>query len=81
MGLVALKLQPAAAGGGTVVGLTTFGASFRAGGEDGTYATLGYSHDLILSLPPNACVDLNEPGPCRDLSANAPRRRMPEKEK
>ena len=69
VGLVAMTLPPGPADGNAAVDLTTFGVSLRTSGDGETQATLGYSHDLVLSVAANTCVDLKTPGPCRDLAA------------
>ena len=69
VGLVAMTLPPPEASGVEAVALTTFGVSVRAGGASGGQATLGYSRDVLLAAPSNACLDLATPGPCRALAA------------
>jgi hypothetical protein len=80
VGLVALTLPPSAAGEAVAMTLTTVGLSVRTGGDGEGQATLGFSHDRLVSVPANACVDLNAPGPCRDLAARPARDEMLQKE-
>lgn len=71
VGLVHLEFAPASSGTGELVALTTLGLATRSG-EDGGHLALGFSRDVILSVPANTCIDIAHPGPCAGLPHAAP---------
>lgn len=64
IGFVDITLDDAVAPGDTsAVTVTQVGLGVQAGGQ-GSGLILGYQKDTRVRVPPNACVDLNRPGPC-----------------
>lgn len=45
-----------------VAEVTTIGVAVRAAPQPGM--VVGFNRDVLMSVPNDACVDLNRPGPC-----------------
>jgi hypothetical protein len=66
LGLVNLTLAPTPSGAAQLTGVTTIGVAVRRGGPSGAVLALGYSRDVVVSVPSDACIDLARPGPCAE---------------
>jgi len=62
---------PAGKSSATAVILRSFGLSFFRHPTAGSDISLGYSEQSVVSLPDNACLDLQAKGVCADLEAHA----------
>ncbi len=64
IGFVDITLDDAAVPGETsAVSVTQIGL-----GAQGNGLILGYQKETRVRIPPNACVDLDRPGPCKSLA-------------
>lgn len=63
---VALPATPAETSGPTpsVVSVTSFGVHAYSGTQNGSGLVVGYGKETVVTMPNNACVDLNAPGLC-----------------
>lgn len=70
IGFVDITLDGAAAPGETsAVSVTQIGLGAQVNvGDGGNGLILGYQKETRVRIPPNACVDLARPGPCKSLA-------------
>jgi hypothetical protein len=72
VGLVDVELEPAATAqrSPVLVAATTLGIALKMAGAPNDGLALGYSRDLMMSIPNNACIDIGKPGPCNRLASD-----------
>lgn len=68
VGFVDMEIRPlpqaSPANNAELVSITSFGLSIQSDIDQSNQAAFGYTRKLIVTLPENSCIDINQFGPC-----------------